>query len=263
MTDDLARHAAVTALLEAATGWHTVVHRDEVTSTNDLALEQARAGVGPGLVVVADRQTAGRGRAGRGWEDGANAAASLLATATVAAPATGAALVPLAAGLAVVDASRSVDVDVTLKWPNDVLVADRKCAGILVERHTVASGDVLLVGIGIDVDWRGAERYGPSADWTSLAEEAGRDVDRGELLAGLLESLASWLPVEADDRDRLLAAYRRHCSTLGRDVEVTAPGGAPVSGHAVDVDAEGRLLVDTNRERIAVSAGDVVHLRSS
>lgn len=261
MTDDLARHPAVTALLDAATGWHAVAHHREVTSTNDVALERLRGGAAPGLVVTADHQTAGRGRAGRGWDSGPRPGASLLCTATVPASGHGDGLVPLAAGLAVVDAARSTGADLALKWPNDALAGERKCAGVLAERHTVGSDEVLLVGIGVDVDWRGHARDGDAAAWTSLAEELDRAVDRGAVLAVLLRSLAGWLDAARQDRDGLLDTYRIRCTTLGRDVEVQLPGGRRLGGHAVDVDRDGRLLVDTGRERVAVSAGDVVHLR--
>jgi BirA family transcriptional regulator, biotin operon repressor / biotin---[acetyl-CoA-carboxylase] ligase len=259
---DLGSHPRVVALLEAGAGLHAVVHLAEVTSTNDVALDRLRAGEPPGLAVVGDRQTRGRGRAGRGWEDGPSPEASLMVTVAVLAPTTGVELVPLAAGLAVVDAAGAAGIDLRLKWPNDAIVDDRKCAGTLVERHEVADRDVLLIGIGIDVDWRGHDRSAEAPPgWTSLAEELGEGVERASLLADLLGALTGHLRSAEQRPSELLGAYRHACATLGSEVVATLPGGDLVSGRARDVDERGRLLIDTDHVLVAVTAGDVMHLR--
>lgn len=259
-------HPPVAAAVGPGRLWSAVHHLDEVSSTHEVALARLRdEHEPPGFVVVADRQTRGRGRAGRSWEDGPRPDASLMLTATVAARRGELSLVPLAAGLAVVDAvDRELGLPLQLKWPNDVLVDGRKCVGVLVERHTLPApgGDVLLVGIGIDVDWRGVDRSGERRAWTSLAEERGADVDRWALLGALLDSLAGRLDAVATGPAGLLADYRRRCVTLGEDVRALGAGGAPVEGRAVDVDETGRLLLDTARGRVLVTAGDVIHVRS-
>jgi BirA family transcriptional regulator, biotin operon repressor / biotin---[acetyl-CoA-carboxylase] ligase len=266
----LHRHERVVAALAGPLGWHALEHLDEVDSTNDVALERARAGVPPGLVVVADHQRAGRGRGGRPWLDGPGDEASLLVSALVPVPSAHVSLVPLAAGLAAGDAIRRTGVRPRLKWPNDVLIDERKCAGILVERHQLAgdqSPEVLVVGVGIDLDWRGVDRSGEAAAWTSLAEElagsdeaAGADVDRGDVLADLLRSMATWLRSVPTDPFRLLATYRDACVTIGREVEVGFPDGEQLIGRAVDLDPDGRLVVDTGGRTVALNAGDVRHL---
>lgn len=253
----VADHPRVVAATGAGTWWSRLDHLEEVTSTHDVALTRLRDGEEPGFVLAADRQTRGRGRAGRGWEDGPTPDASLMLTATVRAPAGELSLVPLAVGLAVGEVIGHLGIEVGLKWPNDVLAGARKCTGILVERHTLPAGDVLLIGIGIDVDWRSVERSGDRAAWTSLAEEAGRDIDRSELLGELLDALASQLGRVSSEPDTVLTSYRERCLTLGQDVEVELPDGGTLTGQAVDVDRGGRLLVDTARERVAVTAGDV------
>jgi BirA family transcriptional regulator, biotin operon repressor / biotin---[acetyl-CoA-carboxylase] ligase len=259
---DLARHARITALLAASSAVQSVVHLAEVTSTNDVALERLRAGHASGFAVVGDRQTRGRGRAGRSWEDGPHGEASLMVTFATSAPANAVELVPLAVGLALVDAAAAAGVAARLKWPNDALVGDRKWAGTLVERHDVAGRDELLVGIGIDVDWRERDRSGEALGWTSLAEERGSGLDRGELLADLLAALTDRLSQVSRQPDVLLDDYRRVCATLGEEVVATLPGGDELAGRAHDVDARGRLLVDTG-VLVAVTAGDVLHLRPS
>lgn len=279
----LDRHPRLAALLGGPLGWHTLVHRPEVTSTSDVALELARQGTPPGFAVVADHQSAGRGRLGRPWQDasGPGLVRSLTVSAVVALPSANAALVPLAAGLAAADALRRAGTSPQLKWPNDVLVAAHpgadpaKVAGILVERHHLAGGtgtgtgisagtgtDVLIVGVGIDLDWREVARDGEAARWTSVAEVTGRDVDRADVLADLLRGLSVWLRSVPTDPLRLLVGYRDACATIGAQVRVSFPDGEVLEGRAVDLDRDGRLVVDAPTVgQVAVTAGDVQHVR--
>jgi BirA family biotin operon repressor/biotin-[acetyl-CoA-carboxylase] ligase len=152
----------------------------------------------------------------------------------------------------------------TLKWPNDVLIADRKLAGILAEQ----SGDAVVIGIGLNVATRRhslpTSPAGPQA--TSLLAE-GVDVSREPLLTEILRQLERRYAAFREDPDParggLLAEYRTLCGTLGRSVRVELPGGRALAGVAEDIDPAGRLLV---REAAAtsptpVSAGDVIHVR--
>lgn len=267
----LDQHDRIAALLGGPLGWHTVVHRAEVTSTSDVALDALRAGTPPGLVVVADHQTAGRGRRGRPWDDASTAGTvrSLTASAAVALPADNDPLTPLAAGLAVADALRRAGAAPVLKWPNDVLLptaggGSAKAAGILVERHAVGRGEALIIGTGIDLDWRDVARDGDATTWTSVAESTGRDVDRADVLADLLRGLSVWLRSVAADPLRLLVAYRDACATIGMDVRVTFPDGEVLEGRAVDLARDGRLVVDApGAGQVAITAGDVEHVRPS
>jgi BirA family biotin operon repressor/biotin-[acetyl-CoA-carboxylase] ligase len=263
---DLAADPRVQAVLEGTGPFHALEHLAETGSTNDVALARLRAGQRPGLVVVADLQTRGRGRRGRGWQEQRTAGGrptNLAVTATVALPVTDAAAVPLAAGLAVVAAYHAQGASAGLKWPNDVLIGDRKAAGILVERHRVDTAEVLLVGCGLDLDWRGVERTGEAAGWTSLAETLGADVDRGAVLAALLAELGRRLRQLEHDPTRLLDELRAGCTTLGRDVEVALPDGRRLRGRATGLDTQGRLQVTTDDGPVTVTAGDVAHLRTT
>lgn len=237
------------ALVEGPTPWYRIDHHDEATSTNDVAAAHAAEGAAAGLVVVADRQSAGRGRAGRVWED--RPGGSLLFSCLVEVPPTPT-LVPLAAGLAVQHAVRRHGPEAQLKWPNDVLIEGAKCAGILVERH----GDALVVGVGIDVDWRGQAREGEAATWTSIAEHTGAEVDRWEVLADVLAAFSSWLLDVRRDTKMLLAAYEARCVSLGRNVRVESPSGV-IEGRALAIDADGALVVQTEGGPVRVTAGDV------
>lgn len=262
------RDPRVRGLLEVSPVWHTLEHHAAVGSTQDLALERLRAGARPGLVVVADAQTAGRGRRGRSWRDavlGPDGPANLAVTATVPVPGRGtgpAGLVPFAAGLAVADAYVAAGAAPTLKWPNDVLLDDQKAAGILVERHTLRDADVLLVGCGLDLDWRGVDRAGDAAGWTSLAESIDGSVDRVEVLVALLTGLGRYIGLLGSRPDEVLAIYRGRCGTLGRRVRVALPDGRDRTGQASGLGDDGRLLVDGDDGPFAVTAGDVTHVRT-
>lgn len=258
----LASHPLVRDALAASRHLAVHHHLETVTSTNDVALAAAREGQPLGIVVTADRQSAGRGRQGRGWTDdvaGPEGPANLAVSVVVPVPDRHAALIPLVTGLAVAASYRAAGAAPTLKWPNDVLLDDRKAAGILVERHRAIDGEVLVIGCGLDLDWRGVQREGVADGWTSLAESLGDGVDRAAVLAALLTALDEELTglTTATEARPILARYRDACSTIGREVEVALPGGARLTGRAVDLDVEGLLVVDTGRERVSVRAGDV------
>jgi BirA family biotin operon repressor/biotin-[acetyl-CoA-carboxylase] ligase len=159
--------------------------------------------------------------------------------------------------VALVEAVRRVsEVDAVLKWPNDLLIADRKAGGILVEAHDGA----VVVGIGLNTSLRADELPVPTA--TSLALAGAVSADRDPLLRAVLRGLAFWYArwrAAAGDADAsgLREAYLLHCATLGRQVRVELPGGAGATGRADGIDPDGRLLVDGH----GYAAGDVVHLR--
>ncbi|MDQ1428741.1 MAG: BirA family transcriptional regulator [Acidimicrobiaceae bacterium] len=246
----------------------------EVDSTNRYLMDLARTGAPEGVVVVADFQSAGRGRRGRTWE--APAGGALLASILLrpldgtGAPATGPGterrwLAPAAVALAAADACTAVSgaggVVPAIKWPNDLLLGDAKLAGILAE----ADAGAIVVGIGINVS------SAPAG-----AASLGAAVDRGGLLAGLLDHLERW----CDRWDEVAPAYLRRCATVGRQVRVETPDGAVV-GRAEAVEADGRLRVLVSEPAAGpvapggpaggggggevrwFSAGEVVHLRAA
>lgn len=239
---------------------------EEAGSTNALVAEWARAGEPEGLVVVAEHQTAGRGRLDRRWETPPRAALtfSVLLRPRVA-PASWPWL-PLLSGYAVGKALRAVGHDAAVKWPNDVLLGGRKVAGLLVERVESPAGPAAVVGIGLNVSTTRDEL--PVEQATSLALESGGAAapDRTALLVGLLaslgESYVAWQEGGADAEARLAESYAAACDTVGRDVRVDLPSGEPLHGRASGVDANGRLLVDHDGRTTAVAAGDVVHVRA-
>jgi BirA family transcriptional regulator, biotin operon repressor / biotin---[acetyl-CoA-carboxylase] ligase len=227
-------------------------------STNVQVAERARSGAaGEGLVIVAEHQTAGRGRLDRTWETPARSAVTMSLLLVPRASAADWPWLPLLTGYAVARALRQLGAAVSLKWPNDVLLGDRKLAGILTERVDTPTGPAVVAGVGVNVDLTREEL--PHDGATSLSLE-GVAVDRTDLLSALLRSLRT--EYDAFQRGELAAlrsAYATSCATLGREVRVALPNGDTLAGEATGIDEGGRLLVSGPGGVVPVSAGDVVH----
>jgi BirA family biotin operon repressor/biotin-[acetyl-CoA-carboxylase] ligase len=244
----------------------TVVER--TGSTNSDLAARAKAGAPEGAVLVAEEQSAGRGRLDRQWTAPPRSGlffSVLLRPSGVPVERWG--WLPLLAGVATATAvSRAGGVDTGLKWPNDLLVTvdgeERKTGGILAER---AGDDGVVIGIGLNVSLREDELPVPAAG--SLALAGAKGTDRDPLLRAVLRSLADWYgewrTAGGDpDASRLRPVYAAGCVTLGRAVRAELPGGDAVTGTAVTVDDDGRLVISSGGAERAVGAGDVVHLRN-
>lgn len=230
-----------------------------IDSTNRYLLDEARAGAPDGLVAVADHQRAGRGRLGRTWEAAPGSAllVSVLLRPALAPERLG--LLTMAAGLALADAVAAVaGVRAGLKWPNDLVVRDRKLAGLLAEAD-LAGGRVRAVVVGAGCNLApGAYPAALAERATSVEAEAGRPADRDAVLGEFLDALARRL----GDLDGLVVAYRDHSATLGRRVRVDLGGGRVLTGTAADLTPVGGLVVrDAAGADHTVAVGDVVHLR--
>jgi BirA family biotin operon repressor/biotin-[acetyl-CoA-carboxylase] ligase len=252
------------AELTAGTRWRVRL-RETSPSTNAEAVALARQGEAEGLVVVADHQTAGRGRLDRVWVTPPRTALTFSAVLVPeAVPVTRWPWLPLLTGVAVVDGvRRSTGLDCALKWPNDVLVDGAKVAGILVERVDTPRGAAAVVGVWLNVSQTAEEL--PVETASSLLLASGHETDRAELLRDVLAALGErydvWRSAGADTT-RLRASYREVCDTLGRAVRVHLPDGVTLAGVATDVDADGRLEVtDAAGTTTRLGAGDVVHVR--
>ncbi|MCB0926626.1 MAG: biotin--[acetyl-CoA-carboxylase] ligase [Mycolicibacterium insubricum] len=239
--------------------WHRIDVVDETGSTNaDLA---ARAAAGEDIartVLAAEHQTAGRGRHGRSWATpkGSQLAMSV-GVPTDSVPADQWGWLPLLTGVAVAEAVRELTgVAARLKWPNDVMVGEQKLAGILAE----VAGPVIIVGIGLNVALTADEAPVPTA--TSLAMLGYPGIDRNLLAADILGRLAEGIEAWRVGAGEAVAAdYRRLSVTLGRQVRVQLPGDREITGMAIDIDANGGLIIDDGTSRQTVAAGDIVHLR--
>lgn len=242
----------------------------ETGSTNADLIAEAMAGADD-MVLVADHQTAGRGRLDRRWE--APPGASLLMSILVRPPfpAFGPQLLSTALGVAAVDVLRSrAGVNAALKWPNDVVAPgagpsgeDLKLGGLLAELHSGAGGDAVVLGLGLNVAW-GPTGFPEGLAATSTSVDLlGGSVDRSTLVVALLRSLDGVGELATSDGacERLVESYRDRCVTLGRRVRVELPAGELV-GVAESVALDGALVVrdDAGHEH-RVTVGDVTHLR--
>jgi BirA family biotin operon repressor/biotin-[acetyl-CoA-carboxylase] ligase len=239
---------------------------DEAGSTNALVTERAHSGAGEGLVVVAEHQTAGRGRLDRTWETPARSALTFSLLLRPSAPTASWPWLPLLAGYAVDQALEAAGYDAAVKWPNDVLVDGRKVAGILVERIETGPGPAAVVGVGINVGMTADELPVPEATSLLLASPSGSAPDRTTLLVDVLASLWESYTLWQDGGDpaaaRLAESYVAACSTIGSEVRVDQPSGEVLTGTATGIDPSGRLLVAHDGGNTAVNAGDVVHVRA-
>jgi len=239
----------VRAELAAATRFKDVRLLDVVDSTNRVVSKLAAEGEPDGLVVAADLQTAGRGRLDRSWdaEAGSGLLVSLLLR-PVELPVARWHLLTAATAVA----ARSACTEVTgvtpdIKWPNDLLVGERKLAGILAE----VSGTAMVIGMGLNV------HSGPPGS-AHLDGEAGRRVSRTSLFVAWLMALDGLL----GRWDVVAATYGAECATIGRDVAVERVGGSRLLGRAERIDEQGRLVVrGSDGVPVSISVGDVTHLR--
>lgn len=249
-----------------------IVRFETVTSTSDVAREMAENGEPEGTVVVAARQTAGRGRLGRKW---VSRAGEGLWASVILRPAISlerAALLTMAMALSIRRVlEQGFGLPAAVKWPNDVLIRGRKVAGILAEAGQTPP-HVVILGFGVNTASKdefeaflaqvikGDPGRKPLIEPTSVAIEAGREV----LPEGLLEEIlrefeARYLALLAQDEEpSFLEEWRAYDTVLGSDVTVNLVGDRHVNGRAIDVTGEGALLVNTpDRGPIKVMAGDV------
>lgn len=252
----------------------------ETGSTNADAMDLARDGAAEGIVVVADHQTAGRGRAGRTWT--APPEASLLMSVLLRPPASVMDLATMAVAVAAAEAITSEAGFVPrLKWPNDLVWPgdgtgpDRKLAGILAEADWPAASTpdaghrppgpldrvVVAVGIGINVRWP-AELPEELTDVAVACNHVSTiPVDREDLLIALLRRLDEWYTaLLSGERGALLDEWRARSATLGRRVRAQL-GTRDVEGVATDITDDGHLVIATPQGAETVAAGDLVHLR--
>ncbi|HEY0718994.1 MAG TPA: biotin--[acetyl-CoA-carboxylase] ligase [Streptosporangiaceae bacterium] len=256
-------------LIRPGSIWRDIMVVETTGSTHADLVARAPGGAPEGTVVAAEEQHQGRGRMGRRWVSPPRASlmvSVLLRPAAV--PPARRGWLPLLAGVATATAIREVTgVPAVLKWPNDLLVGDRKLAGILAEQ----SGDAIVVGIGLNVSVTRTELpdTGPGAlPATSLLLQGATSLDRTVLLAALLGQLGLWYrawgqvsPPGDPDRSGLRQAYLDLSATIGRVVRVDRPAGHATAGRATGLDAGGRLVIAGPDGDEAVSAGDVRHLR--
>ncbi|HZT96266.1 MAG TPA: biotin--[acetyl-CoA-carboxylase] ligase [Chloroflexota bacterium] len=228
----------------------TVWHFSSLPSTNNLLQDLYRRGLAAhGAVVVADEQTAGRGRRGRRWSapPGSGLLVSILLTPLAASESY--ALGVLAAREAIV---RRYELDVRVKWPNDLLLDGRKVCGILVDRLDEGA----VVGLGINTNMKTEAAVGVPVEATSLRAHRGAPVDHAELLVDLLARFEHWYAIARRHPTTIFREWRLSLDTIGQVVEVETPTER-WTGRALDVADDGSLLVSNGKRTVRVYAADV------
>ena len=257
---------------------HRIELRDQIKSTNREAIALAHAGVEHGTVVVADSQTEGRGRLSRQWfsPPGVNLYCSIVIKKTINADrlAEWLSWLPLMTALAAAESIETVAAaHVAVKWPNDLLIADRKVGGILCESGTVArSGPFQVIGIGLNIN--GEQNDFPEdlrETATTIRHETGHPIERNRLLVQFLYELEACVEeFESRGSERVALAYQQRCSTIGKTIKATLTDGKEFVGLAEGIEQDGALRViqrplptdgrppDIQHLRVA----DIVHLRT-
>jgi BirA family transcriptional regulator, biotin operon repressor / biotin---[acetyl-CoA-carboxylase] ligase len=251
-------------LIGTGLGWRQLDVVEQTGSTNADLLARVASGTDvAGAVLIAEHQTAGRGRLGRGWSASPRAQITMsVGVSVVDVPAEGWGWLPLATGVAVVDTVapllEKAGVQAGLKWPNDVVAGGGKLAGILAE----VARPVVVIGLGLNVTQAPGEVDGPGA--TSLLDLGVPAPDRDRLVCELLRELGrrivAWRAARGADW-ALAADYRARSLTIGTRVRAHLPGGKEYVGTASGIDDQGRLCLETEGQTVVLSAGDVVHLR--
>ncbi|HIV56348.1 MAG TPA: biotin--[acetyl-CoA-carboxylase] ligase [Candidatus Stackebrandtia faecavium] len=242
--------------------WSGIDIRDSVDSTNTV-LSRLAAESAEGSVLTTEQQTHGRGRSGRNWVTPPRAGIAVSVLLRPHVPMVRWSWLSLLAGVCVSEAiADTCALSTKLKWPNDVLTADRgaKVCGILAE----VSARSVVLGIGINVSLEPHEL--PRTDTTSLELETNESLDRTALLVALLRRLEDryrrWSEADGHPEGSGIAQlYRERSHTLGSEVTATLPGGGTVRGVAADIDADGRLRINTVAGPVEVAAGDVQRVR--
>jgi BirA family biotin operon repressor/biotin-[acetyl-CoA-carboxylase] ligase len=238
-------------------------------STNADLLAAAREGAADRTVLVADAQSAGRGRRDRTWVSPAGTGLYLsVLLRPSAVPADRVGTLGMVAGLALMHAATEAGVTASLKWPNDLMIAGAKCAGVLSEALPDGAAQAAVVGIGLNVNpLPETVPAGPGGlPATCLADHDAKTTDRTTLAIGFLGAFIelehTWRFADGDvERSGVLTGYREACGTLGQRVRAELPDDSTRVGVAVDVDARGRLLIKMDDGAVsALSAGDVAHL---
>jgi BirA family transcriptional regulator, biotin operon repressor / biotin---[acetyl-CoA-carboxylase] ligase len=232
-------------------------------STNTDLWRMAKEGAPEWTVVVAGRQTAGRGRLGRTWvtPSGTVLHVSLLLRPRL--EPTSAPLLSLAAAVAAADACRTEGrIDVRCKWPNDLIVGERKLGGILTEANVQGDRvEFVVIGTGLNVSQTLDDFPADLRETaTSVAREGG-DPDAGRILSGYFRRLRDLYGNRGEGVGiRVLDPYRRLCATIGRSVRASTVDGSTIEGVARAVGETGELIVETRQGLRAVEFGEVAHL---
>ena len=242
---------------------------EELASTNATAFTLSGSGAAHGTAVLAEAQTAGKGRLGRHWTSPPHL--NIYCSLILKNPELSRhfSWIPLVTGLALAEATRrSCGIEISLKWPNDLLCDDKKIGGILCESSSQGSQlSTCVVGFGMNVNGRETDFPEELRSLATSCHQATRRFhDRNGLIADMFNHLESWYDcVESEQFEHVRKSYEASCATLGREVEVSCLAGQTIHGTATNIGKDGALLVSTVQEgkthTLEIRSGDVQHLR--
>ena len=240
-----------------------ILRYESVTSTNTELARLAAEGAAEGLAIVADEQTAGRGRLQRAWSSpkGAGLYFSILLRPRIAVERWP--LITFVAALATSDALlEGSAVQTDIKWPNDLFANERKICGILAEAIETPAGRAVVVGIGINLT---NNAFPPEliAVATSVAQESGRAPERETILAALLNALARWYSLlhDADGAEKIIAAWTSRSSYASDKLVQVTNGAEVLQGITRGLENDGALRLETTQGIQLIRAGDVTSVR--
>jgi len=255
MPDEILNQSLITKGLNTRFIGQNVLYFPSVTSTNDIARRQAKVKAPEGIVVIADRQTSGRGRLRREW---VSPQGNIAVTVVLYPSRKDLHFLTMLASLAVLySIEKTTGLRCQLKWPNDVMINGKKVCGILLESQVSAeSAEYAIVGIGINVNMKLAEYPEISAIATSLTDEMGKVISRVVLLQNLFVEMEK-LYLRLQGGESLLAEWREHLVTLGKSIHVRS-GDEVFEGIAEAVAEDGSLMLRCADGRLTkFMAGDV------
>lgn len=264
----------LTALLPSKKLGETLFVFDELASTNTFALERAKEHATPGTIILADQQTAGRGRLNRTWFSPAesNIYGSLLFIHdnTIQHPGW----IPLMAGVTIAQALETqTGIPIHLKWPNDLLIAERKVGGLLCESFNYeGKNKCVVIGFGINVNLSQSEFPQDLRDKaTSLQIQCQRQLDREVLIMQIITSLEKgWEDLTSKGHQTWLLEYKNRCSTIGQTIQIHFPDGSQLQGRAHSIGEHGQLRIipspsDSNNQSARIRdihSGEILHIRT-
>jgi len=237
----------------------SVIYFPELESSNDFLKNLGRDGANEGTIVVAKKQTKGRGRMGREWVSPDGGIYMSILVRPQIHPSEIVKLTLLTAVAIVKTLQELYNLNAKIKWPNDIMINDKKVAGVLSEMEAEAEkANFVVIGIGIDVNCDVEVEY-PT---TSLKEELGKTIDLTSLIQGLLIRFEDYYREFKINQETFLKEYKQNSGTIGRKVKVTGLKDE-IEGTAVDIDMDGGLMVRTESGDVEkILSGDCIYLRN-
>lgn len=240
--------ALIEKLLTTKVIGRRIIFLKEINSTNIYAKELPKTSITSGIVILADHQSGGLGRRKRSWldEPGANILCSIVLTETINIP-----LLPFICGIAVAEeVSKTLKLECTCKWPNDVLLNSKKISGTLIEQ----SSNIIIVGIGVNVNQQEFGSLSPLA--TSLFNETSKQFERETLLANILNRFEELLLLAKNSTSQIIELWKKYATFLGKEVLISSENES-YTALAMDVTNEGFLIVKRENKLDTLLSGDI------